>query len=391
MVLIAPFGVMSGFLTVAVAYQLSQAGIPVERVAGLVALSFLPHTWKFLWAPIADTTLGRKPWYLIAATLSALGIFATGLVPATSAGLALLTAVVVVANVAVTFLGMAVESLMAYDTPENEKGRAAGWFQAGNLGGSGLGGGLGLWLAQNLPQPWMAGAILGALCLTCALGLLLVPEPAASHRSGGFVPSLAGAVGDLWGVIRSRRGALALILCFLPIGSGAASGLWSAVAKDWSASANTVALVTGVFAGVLSAIGCILGGWICDRMDRKRAYIAFGVLQAACAVAMAIAPRTPVTYVAFTSVYAVIMGLTYAGFSAFVLEAMGLGAAATKYNVYASLSNMPIAYVTAIDGWAHRRFGPAGMLFVEAAVATAGMLVFAAVLAVVSRRVARPA
>ena len=71
----------------------------------------------------------------------------------------------------------------------------------------------------------------------------------------------------------------------------------------------------------------------------------------------------------FTMLYAFVTGLTYAGFSAFVLEAMGLGAAATKYNLFASLSNMPIAYMTSIDGWAHGKWGPAGMLYTEAVVA----------------------
>ena len=41
-------------------------------------------------------------------------------------------------------------------------------------------------------------------------------------------------------------GFVALFLCFLPIGSGAASNLWSAVAADWKASADAVAMVTGV-------------------------------------------------------------------------------------------------------------------------------------------------
>ena len=56
--------------------------------------------------------------------------------------------------------------------------------------------------------------------------------------------------------------------------------------------------------------------------------------------------RTEANYVIYTLLYAVITGLTYAGFSAFVLEAMGTGAAATKYNVFASLSNTPIWYMT---------------------------------------------
>ena len=58
--LILPFGTMSGYLTVAVAYRLSRAGLGVDQIAGLVAVAFIPQTWKFLWAPVVDTTLGRK-------------------------------------------------------------------------------------------------------------------------------------------------------------------------------------------------------------------------------------------------------------------------------------------------------------------------------------------
>lgn len=376
LLLILPFGVIGGFLQVSVAYLLSQAGVPVDRVAALIAISYLPHTWKFLWAPIADITLSRKSWYLIACLLTAVGLWATSTLPATANGLRVLTAVVLISNVAVTFLGMSVESLMAYGTSEREKGRAGGWFQAGNLGGTGLGGGAGLWMAQHLPTPWMSGAILAVGCLLCCVGLLFVPEPVAAHRGESVGKNLIHVIRDLWGVARSKVGFLALFLCFLPIGSGAASGLWSAVADDWHASANTVALVTGVFGGIASALGCILGGFISDRMNRQWAYALYGILQAMCAVAMALAPRVESTYVVFTLLYAVVTGLTYAGFSAFVLEAMGRGAAATKYNVFASLSNTPIAYMTSIDGWAHTRYGPAGMLYTEALFGVAGLVLF---------------
>ena len=382
MVLIIPFGVIGGFLSVAIGFLLTQSGVPVERTAALVALGLLPHTWKFAWAPIVDSTLTRKAWYVLASVLSAAGIFAFGAIPPTQAGLALMSVVVFVANLAVTLLAMAVESLMAYATPEHLKGRAGGWFQAGYLGGSGIGGGAGLWLAQNLPSPWMAGAILALACLLCGAILPLVPEPPSEHRHPSLRKRLANVAADLVGVARSRMGALALILCFLPIGSGAASGLWAAVAKDWSASANTVAMVTGVLGGLVSAVGCLAGGWLSDRMNRKTAYACYGVLQALCAVGMALAPRNESTYVVFTLVYAFIMGLTYAGFTAFVLEAMGLGAAATKYSLYASLSNMPIWYVTQVDGWAHTRFGPQGMLFAEAILGGIGLLIFAAVMSV---------
>ncbi len=85
-------------------------------------------------------------------------------------------------------------------------------------------------------------------------------------------------------------------------------------------------------------------------------------------------------------IYAFITGLTYAGFSAFVLEAMGLGAAATKFSLFASLSNMPIAYMTSIDDWAYERWGAAGMLFTEAAIGAAGLVLFLGVLVVLPAR-----
>jgi PAT family beta-lactamase induction signal transducer AmpG len=386
MILILPFGVIDGYLQTTLGYLLSQQHVPVSATAGLITLGFLPHTWKFFWAPIADTTLSRKTWYAIGAVLTSAGILVMGLLPTTAAGLKLLGIAAFVANLAVTFLGMSVESLMAYATPEDEKGRAGGWFQAGNLGGTGVGGGLGLILAQRLAAPWMAGAVLAAACLLCLVALAFVPDSSAGGRHPSLAKSLAEVVRDVWKVARARLGAIALILCFLPIGSGAASGLWAAVAGDWHASANTVALATGVITGLVSAVGCLSGGWISDRMNRKGAYVLYGVLQALCAAGMALAPRNELNFIVFTILYAFITGLTYAGFTAFVLEAMGLGAAATKYNLFASLSNIPIAYMTTIDGKAHDRWGSAGLLYAECVFCALGLLVFAIVLALWRQR-----
>jgi MFS family permease len=384
--LIVPFGAMGGYLSVAIGYHLTQAGVGVEEVAALVAASYIPQTWKFLWAPLADTTLSRKTWYLLAGLVSALGIFVTGAVPADAASLPLLYAAVLISNVASTFLAMATESLMVYNTAPALQGRAGGWFQAGNLGGNGLGGGAGLWLAQTLPDPWMAAAVIAVACALCCAALWFVPEPPPIPRTGNYGGQLIAVFKDLWQVVRARAGILALLICFLPIGSGAASNLWSAVADDWQASANTVALATGVFSGIVSALGCLFGGYGADRMDRKTAYALYGLLMALSTVAMAVAPRTETMYVVFTLIYAFIQGLTYAGFTAVVLETIGLGAAATKYNLYASLSNMPIAYMTVIDGWAHTRWSAAGLLNVEAAFGVVGIIVFLAVAITLSRR-----
>jgi MFS family permease len=376
MVLIIPFGVMAGYVSVTIAFMFTKAGIPLVQVAPLVAMSLFPNIFKFLWAPLVDTTLTVKTWYIISNIITGLGIFLTGILPIKVESLTLLTIIIGLASFANTFLAMATESLAAYDTPDNLKGRAGGWLQAGNLGGLGLGGGAGLWLAERLPSAWMGGAIIAAACLLCSFGLIYLQEPKSTIRVESYLKTIGNLNRDIWVVVKSRMGFMALFLCFLPIGSGAASNLWSAVSKDWSASADTVALIIGVVGGVLSAIGCLIGGFICDRMDRKKGYIVFGMIQALCAVGMAYSPRTQQMFIIWTSLYAVSTGLTYAGFSAFTFEAIGKGAAATKYNVFASLSNAPIYYMIYIDEWAHGKWNAFGMLNAEAIMALIGITLF---------------
>jgi PAT family beta-lactamase induction signal transducer AmpG len=379
LVLCVPFGATSGYVIVTLAYLLSHAGVSVVAVAGLVAINLLPQTWKALWAPMVDTTLTSKLWYLIAAVVTAVSLAAIGFFPADQSALAVITTLVFVNSVAVSFLAMAAENLMAHATDQGEKGRAGGWYQAGNLGGQGIGGGVALWIAQHFSLVWLPGAVMAALFLVCCAGLLFVAEPEQTHRKLSYVETLRHLAVDVWNTARSRAGFLALLICFLPIGSGAATGLWAAVAGDWHAGANVVALINGVMGGLVSAIGCVIGGYLCDRMDRKFAYALFGVFLAIGTLIMAAATRTTTMFIVFTLLYAFIQGLNYASFSAVVLEAIGRGAAATKYNLYASLSNMPTAYMTIVDGWAYDRWHANGLLGADAFAGLAGVAFFAMV------------
>lgn len=176
--------------------------------------------------------------------------------------------------VAGTFLCMSVESLMAYATPPREKGRAGGWLQTGNLGGGGVGGGAGVWIATHTDKI-VAGSLLGSACLLCALALRFVHEPPRVRCEDRFIRELANVLKDLWQVARSRLGFLALLIFFLPIGTGAAGGLFSAIANDWYASADTVALVNGILGGLASAVGCIAGGYLFATESTARWRTAF--------------------------------------------------------------------------------------------------------------------
>jgi PAT family beta-lactamase induction signal transducer AmpG len=385
MFLFLPFGVFNGYVSVTIGFLLTKAGIPLEQVAPIVSITLLPSIFKFIWAPLIDTTLSIKKWYLIANVFTAIGIVAATILPLKPVYLSLMTIIFLVTAFLNTFVAMSTESLLAHDVTEELKGRAGGWLQAGNLGGVGIGGGAGIWLAERLSEPWMTGALIGIACLLCSIGLIFISEPISTIREKKYFKTIGNMNRDIWKILKSRMGFLALFLCFLPIGSGAASNLWSAISNDWHASADTVALVVGVLGGILSAVGCLVGGWICDMMDRKKAYILFGMIQALCAVSMAFSPYTEQTFVIWTSLYAFSTGLTYAGFSAFVYEAIGKGAAATKYNVYASLSNIPIYYMIYIDEWSHGKWGAFGMLSAEAIMALIGVILFISIFVSVNK------
>jgi hypothetical protein len=364
----------------------------VEQTAGLAAVSLLPQTWKFFWAPVADLTVTRKWWYVISAVMCAAGIVAMSAIPLEKGRLPALDVAIFLASLASTFLGMAVEGLVAHATPPEQRGRVGGWMQAGNLGGSGLGGGAGLWMATHIPNtehpiPWIAGAVLGGLFLVGSAALVFVPEPRdpvhdaamgrpVMDRIGGAVAAL---LGDIWKTIVSRTGFVCVLLCVLPIGTGAATTILSEseVARVWGVSAETVATVNGVMNGLVSALGCLVGGEICARMSSRKAYALFGVLMAGVAAGMALSPHAPWSYVAFILAYAFVTGLSYAAFTGFVLDAIGKGAAATKYNAFASLANTPIAYMTLILARAFTRWDARGMLLTEAVAGVAGVAILA--------------
>ena len=190
MFLFLPFGVMSGYVTVTIGYLLTKAGIPLEQVAPIIGMTLLPNIFKFVWAPLVDTTLTVKRWYIIANVITALGILLTGILPLKVESLTIMAVIVLLTSFGNTFIAMSTESLLAHDTPDNLKGRAGGWLQAGNLGGLGLGGGAGLWLAERLPDPWMAGGIIALACLFCSFGLLFLSEPTSFIREKNYLKTI---------------------------------------------------------------------------------------------------------------------------------------------------------------------------------------------------------
>jgi MFS family permease len=348
--------------------------VPTAVIGALIALSVWPQTWKMLWAPLVDTAGNPKLWYGLGTSLVGATILLMSVLPMNRGEIGVVSTLIVVSSVASTLVSMSSEIFMANQTPPELRGRASGWSQAGNLGGAGIGGGLGLLLAEHLPYAWVSGAVLAAICLACWAGVLFLPPLHRSAKAPSYVAEIKGVVMDVWAVAKSRLGYLALIIMVLPLASGAMP--WSAVASEWGASGDLVAMVNGVGGGIASMIGAMAAGWVCDRMDPKRAYCLFGLLVGLVAAAMVLLPRSPTVFTLFVLLYMAAVGTGYTGYAAIVLQAIGKKSAATNWNLMAAISNIPIAVMSTFDGWMHDRYGTDAMLLGELAAPAIAIVAF---------------
>lgn len=396
-----PFAAAVGWVTVAAPYWLARDGASIAAIGAMSGTAMLPHALKVLWAPLLDLGGRRRAWYVACALGTAAALIALALLPDPAHHLPRFTILATLLQFFGTTASAAADGLMAVTTAPEAQGRASGWRMAGNGGGTGILGALGLWIGGTAGVP-AAGIAVAALVAASALAALLVREPRAARR-GPASGSLAGALAanaqamarDLWTTVRSRLGWTGLVICAVPVGAGALTNLFSAMAVEYHASENLVAQVNGLAGGLVGAAGSFAGGWLADRMSRRLAYAASGALLAACAIAMAAAPLTPFTYGWGTLAYNFATGVAFAALAALVLELVGDSvAAATKYTLFISVANLASSYVTWIDGLASevRGAGARGSLLADALLTVLGIGVLLA-LVVVTRpaRAADPA
>ncbi|MGE5362372.1 MAG: MFS transporter [Bacteroidales bacterium] len=375
-VLYFPLGLAIGFPSVALGYLGSRAGLSVSVVAGIVGMTFVAGGWKFLWAPVADYTLSRKKWYLIAVLLAAAGIVAMTVIPITPASAPLLSGLTLATTVAATFIAFATEGLMAHNTPLEMRGRAAGWFQSGNQFGQTAGGGIALSLIKHAPSTWVAGVALAAILVGCALALVGLEEPPRVLGGASVRARVADAARELLSIVRARAGRIALILAILPIGTGASMFLFSAIAQEFNASADVVSSVLGLGGGVAIVVGCFVGGRLADRIPKPTAYAISCALGLVACLVIAASPRTSAGYAVSTLFYTFTLGMVTASFTGLVLAIIGETAAATKINLFFALNTLFSLGMLRAIGWVHDAWSTNGMLWTEALTGVGALALF---------------
>jgi MFS transporter, PAT family, beta-lactamase induction signal transducer AmpG len=279
MPLLAPFGIGIGFASVTLAFQLHAAGMAVSLATAIVAAYIAAQSWKVLWAPLVDTLLTPRIWYGIGATGMIAAMLVLCLLPRTLAMMPFYYLFAVVGSVTGSLTGMATETIMTRTVHPSRRGTASGWSQAGNVGGTGLGGGLGLLVAHHVATPAAPALVLGAVCLACFACLWLVPHVARGNESLDYLARLRAVGHDVIAVARTRVGVLALVILLLPIASGEAP--FALIGAQWHADGDMVALISGTLSGLASVVGALAGGYLTDRLGGRATYMTAGLLSGA--------------------------------------------------------------------------------------------------------------
>lgn len=371
-VLCLPMGVYWGYITTAMPYLLRKQGLSLDSIATISSSAAVVQVLYFLWSPFIDMGLSRRAWFLLLNLAAAATLTAVLLLPATHF-LLLYTVLLTAGNAISNSANAAAGGLMAVLMPDSARGKTGGWYQAGNLGGAAAAGGVCIWLAESFP-PTVVAVVTAAMVALPALSILAVKEPPREYWFDNAL--LRRNLQNLWAVRKQGSFWLGLAFFLAPVGAGAAGNLFSGVGSDYNAPTSTVIWATGFGAALFTVAGCIIGGYLCDRINRWNGYILCGLPSPASAAAMLLLHHSPAVFAAGALSYAFGNGMAFAAFNALALQLVGdePHTAGTRFTFFCAAANAPIAYVTWLDGQGARVWGVNGLLGVDVASTMAGII-----------------
>lgn len=353
--IVLPYAIYIGFVTNGgVSLLLRRAGMPVDHVANAIALLGIPSTIYFLWSPLADLWISRRAWHLLstigAAASLALGSFFLYRNPQLSVWIYFFGLIFCM------LISSAYGGLIAAMLSPQSRTRAAAWAQASNLGGGAIGPGIILYLALHL-RVSMWAPLAALLLITPGLMVLFLREP-PRRESPSFSAHWKQVGHELRDTCLTPKNFFGLILLLAPPGAGALIGLLPAISPDYNVSGSAVVWINGIGGGALMGLGCLAGGWI-PRIDRRVAYGLSGAVVAIPAFYLAFAAATYRSYMIGTIAYLFLIGITCTMSMDLVLDIVGAvgKSGSLRYSILSSLSYVPIAYMTWIEGIASHRYG----------------------------------
>lgn len=375
--LFLPFGlapaVVVGYLTVAVADELTRAGMRLGSVSVLVTATFLPAAFMFVWAPLVDLIGRRQRWLLVGIAMLCIAAAGLALTLRTPSGFPLLVSFAALGGFGYSLVSVAQKGLAVGLFVPMRRVAAAGWVGAGAGIGLALGGGV-LTATTHLSPIGVACLLIALTGLPAVVSLAvleryLAPRPLAA-------PTLRALVQDTGRLLGSRRGLLALAICVLPFASSAAALMVGALGVDFDAATEIVGIWAGMGKSLAFAAGALVGARFWQRTGTRAGYLLTGIGLALFSLLVLAGPKTPTGYAAMVCGFGFLQGASLSAIAGIILETVEHRAASTQAAVLVAAGNLSNVCLPPIAGWAHDEGGLSMLLVVDAAIGLGGMSVY---------------
>ncbi len=358
--LVLPNAIFSnGFVGTVLSSLLRSEHMSLGDIANVTALISLPPTLYFLWSPLVDFLIRRRTWIAVAGT--ATGTLLCAALEAPKLGAPGPRFLLLLAMSVSLLMSAAIGGLMAALVPPDHKARAGGFYQMGNVGLAALAGGGMLYFSDHLTRRWF-GVVSGLMVAVPALLALLIAEPEVVMKDDAYGVVLKQIRTEFTQTFFKWKALPVLLIMCAPFGSGAAISLLPGLAPDYGISVDQVAWMNGLGGGLLTALGALLVGFLKVPADLRPAYALLGLINACTLGILLVGHPRPMTYFAGVTFYLITVGACYALFTALVLQLLGVSgkSGGSRYSIALSLGNLPIFYMTVVDGLGARWFGTKG-------------------------------
>jgi MFS transporter, PAT family, beta-lactamase induction signal transducer AmpG len=348
-----PLGVSGAILLITVPQLLAANHVPEQQIASITAAGLFPSFGGFILSPLLDWRFSRRHYAL------ALNVIATGCAFAALLAirdLALLTALLVVGQLAITLQIFAVGGWFGNLIETSRKGALGAWFNVANAGGFGVAAAIAITLLRDLP--YALGAALLSSCVLLALPLYwTTPCPPANSRLAS--ESFRDFARDVVALLKRPTVLWTLFIFLLPVASFALTNTLGGLGRDFHTSEALVGLIGGVGTSVAGVVGSLLmprlGAWISPRP----LYLLVGCIGGLFTLALATQSHDPVTFSVAVLAENFFQGAAFSVQFAIILRAIGHEnpLAATQFGLLNAAASLPLIYMQLIDGNAYALLG----------------------------------
>jgi PAT family beta-lactamase induction signal transducer AmpG len=367
---VAPFGFMGGFAVVAVPEMLAAQGVSGGHIAAITAAIISPSFWSFAVAPVLDVRLSRRAYALIFIALSALAI---GYTAYDHSRPAVVEAVMIAGYVAATLYQGAVGGWMGSLIDKGDDSRLGIWFAVGNTGAGGL-----MMLSagpvvHRFP-PLTAALLLGGAYLLPTLLYLAIPSPEPDRTLAS--ESFSRFWREVFALVKNREVVVALALFLLPAASFALTNVLGGIGKDFSANEQTVSLFAGVGSVIAGLVGSFLLKPLAARFPLRPIYLGIGIAGGVFTSSLLLLPRAPWSFGLAITGENLFQALAFAAGNAITFEVIGPEnpLAATLFTLLMAATNLPITYMSWLDGRGYDWRSVPGSFLTDAGISVAACL-----------------